>query len=344
MDRITEIKERIRIEALARELGYEPNRAGFIACPFHAEKTASCKLYPETNTFKCYACDTKGDVITFYQKAKGLTTKEAIDELGKRLSLDTTRPQAPGRARYQKPIPAHTPAVKKPPRGVTAAQKEVLTALSWYCQDTEEPITEYLVSRGITPQTQRRFGIFSIREHNRTKYELVTVFSEDRVREAGLLDKNGDLIFKRHPIIFPCWEAGKIVYLQGRRYDENVEPKYINVSGVEASLFNVDVLREKGRVFLCEGAPDTIILAQAGHRAVGILGVGGFKPEHAERFIDREVILVLDNDPAGQAAVKRIAEVLLKVTHRPPKFIALPENVKDINELYREAKSADIQG
>ena len=30
---------------VARHLGYEPNRAGFIKSPFQDERTASCKLY-----------------------------------------------------------------------------------------------------------------------------------------------------------------------------------------------------------------------------------------------------------------------------------------------------------
>jgi hypothetical protein len=44
-----------------------PNHAGFIHCPFHDEKTASCKIFKD-NHFHCFGCGAKGDVIDFVQK------------------------------------------------------------------------------------------------------------------------------------------------------------------------------------------------------------------------------------------------------------------------------------
>lgn len=48
---------------VARHLGYEPNRAGFIKSPFQDERTASCKLYERS--FYDFSANTGGDLIRF---------------------------------------------------------------------------------------------------------------------------------------------------------------------------------------------------------------------------------------------------------------------------------------
>lgn len=58
----------------------QPNRAGFICCPFHREKTASMKIYPRD--FNCFGCGANGDIFTFIMLMDGLTFKEAFKELG----------------------------------------------------------------------------------------------------------------------------------------------------------------------------------------------------------------------------------------------------------------------
>ena len=55
------------------------NRKVKILCPFHAENTASCNLFP-TGGFKCYGCPAKGNTIDFVMKLGG-TFEEALEEL-----------------------------------------------------------------------------------------------------------------------------------------------------------------------------------------------------------------------------------------------------------------------
>lgn len=58
----------------------EPNRSGFIKCPFHKEDTASMRIYAKD--FNCFGCGANGDVFTFVMKMDNLTFKEAFRELG----------------------------------------------------------------------------------------------------------------------------------------------------------------------------------------------------------------------------------------------------------------------
>jgi DNA primase len=60
--------------------GYEPNRAGFICCPFHGEKTASMKIYKDS--FNCFGCGANGDIFTFVELIENCSFKEAYKRLG----------------------------------------------------------------------------------------------------------------------------------------------------------------------------------------------------------------------------------------------------------------------
>jgi DNA primase len=57
------------------------NRKVKIRCPFHAENTPSCNLFP-TGGFKCYGCGAHGNTVDFVMKL-GATFEEALEELNK---------------------------------------------------------------------------------------------------------------------------------------------------------------------------------------------------------------------------------------------------------------------
>ena len=59
--------------------GYQPNKAGFLCCAFHREKTASMKVYEKS--FHCFGCGANGDVITFVQKLINLPFQEALKKI-----------------------------------------------------------------------------------------------------------------------------------------------------------------------------------------------------------------------------------------------------------------------
>ena len=71
----------------------EPNRAGFICCPFHHEKTPSMKLYDRN--FHCFGCGAGGDVIDFVKMLFNLDPLEAVKKLNDdfRLGLPLDRPE-----------------------------------------------------------------------------------------------------------------------------------------------------------------------------------------------------------------------------------------------------------
>lgn len=56
-------------------------------CPFHQEKTPSFMVNPERQTFHCFGCHEKGDVIDFVRKYHNVDFNRALGLLGIRSDL-----------------------------------------------------------------------------------------------------------------------------------------------------------------------------------------------------------------------------------------------------------------
>ena len=75
-----EIKQSVSMHEVVERYGYHPNRAGFISCPFHKEKTASMKIYKDS--FHCFGCGKYGDVLSFVMGMENCDFKTAYKALG----------------------------------------------------------------------------------------------------------------------------------------------------------------------------------------------------------------------------------------------------------------------
>ena len=75
-DAVQTIKDHLTMRDVLLRYGYEPNRAGFVCCPFHSEKTPSMKVFDKD--YHCFGCGENGDVITFVQKLFSLSFQEAL--------------------------------------------------------------------------------------------------------------------------------------------------------------------------------------------------------------------------------------------------------------------------
>ncbi len=85
IDVFDEVKTRVPVPEAAQYYGYSPNRAGFISCPFHHERTPSLKLKPAS--WKCYGCGAGGSVIDFTAKLFDLAPLDAVRRINDDFSL-----------------------------------------------------------------------------------------------------------------------------------------------------------------------------------------------------------------------------------------------------------------
>jgi len=142
---IVEIKRRLSIHTVLKHYGLQPDKNNMLQCPFHADDTASMKIYPQTNTFNCFGCGKNGDGIEFCtlkegNKHKGLL--KATELCGEAQPINN-KPQ------QQKSQPKENPVLSGA-EGLT----EILTKIFTYFQNglnsgvARKP-KEYLQSRNL---------------------------------------------------------------------------------------------------------------------------------------------------------------------------------------------------
>lgn len=79
------IRDNVSAQEIAARYGYQPNRGGYIPCPFHAEKTASLKLHK--SGWYCYGCGKGGSVIDFVMLHESYSFTQAVKAIDENMHL-----------------------------------------------------------------------------------------------------------------------------------------------------------------------------------------------------------------------------------------------------------------
>lgn len=91
MTPIEKVKSYIAIVDVLRIDGIEYKPGKLNKCPFHNDNTPSMKIYPDTNSFYCFGCQTGGDVLKYWMLSKGMGYKDAIKNLLDIFRVDTPK-------------------------------------------------------------------------------------------------------------------------------------------------------------------------------------------------------------------------------------------------------------
>ena len=361
---IDDIKSRISIIELAKSEGLQlkkqSNRVYKTVCCFHSERKASLTFYTDTNTFKCFACQAHGDAINFYAKKHNLENGEAIRELARQQGLinrtqrhtsNTTSDLTALAGRdVLTSLKDHLKGKEGQLKGIQRQRDDIYQALKEFCGELSKDTETYLTSqsRGLTDETIKKFGIFSIKDYKKTKEFLINRFSLERLQEIVLIARGQNrFLFTKHPIIIPVTEDGKIVAIRGRFFFKGFSDpdifvktftygKYQSTAGVADRLFNSDILKtlKKGdRVYLCEGEFDTMIMQQHGFKAVGVLGVSNYNDETIKKLNDFDLVIAFDSDELGRKEALKISNIFYTQTGRGVIREKLPDGIKDMTEL-----------
>lgn len=86
-DIIDRIKESVSCFDFADHIGLKPDRKGFCCCPFHGEKAASLKIYPDGKSWYCFGCCSGGDVISMARKYYKLGFKDTLQQIASDFGL-----------------------------------------------------------------------------------------------------------------------------------------------------------------------------------------------------------------------------------------------------------------
>ena len=334
-DRVLEDLKALDIVQIATDLGRQVNRQNLIHCTFHDEKTPSLKLYPAKATFKCFGCGQHGSTIDLYMST-GISFAEAVKEMKSRY-LGMVEGQSSSPRRLARPVVAKVVAPIRPVEEFSP----IYAALQSFCR--QHPPTEvkrkalaYLIDRAFSMETIRQFGLFVIPDAKATAAFLTSTYERPLLEASGLFSPKGFMFF-RHPIMIPYLNDGRIVNLQGRCIGaptgDGWKYQYLR-ERTPTTMFNGDVLRDlppRSKVYLTEGAFDTMAVAQKGGTAVSINSVTLFQSEWVKLFKGLSVCFILDSDKAGQEAISKIAP-LFRAERIPTYMKSLPTDCKDVNE------------
>uniref|UniRef100_UPI0025DBA208 CHC2 zinc finger domain-containing protein n=1 Tax=uncultured Senegalimassilia sp. TaxID=1714350 RepID=UPI0025DBA208 len=93
---IQKVREASDLGAIMGETGpvKQRGRDFWLCCPFHNEKTPSCKIDPALQLWHCFGCGEGGDVFAFIMKSQDLSFPEAVRYLAERAHIDIADDQA----------------------------------------------------------------------------------------------------------------------------------------------------------------------------------------------------------------------------------------------------------
>ena len=187
-------------------------------CPFHDEKTPSCKINDDLGSYYCFGCGAKGDIFTIYTELYNFSFPEAVKELAQRAGIRIVD-------NFDSNINKKNDKIYK-----------ILEISAKWFQDNlfkSNLCKEYLSKRNLTDETIKYFKLGFSSNSQQTLYQFLKEqdFEDKELLESNVvkLDKNNkirDFFYNR--LIFPITnEYGKIVGFGGRVLD-NSNPKYIN--------------------------------------------------------------------------------------------------------------------
>ncbi len=315
--KIEEILERVDLVGLiSRHVELKKSGREFKGrCPFHQEKTPSFYVVPEKRFYFCHGCRASGDAVSFVQRYLGKTFLDAVKDLAREVGVDLEAAQDPG-ARERQQL-----------KEVTDLAAEHFRALLW--QDEGRAARAYLANRGISEETAHAFGLgWAPNAWSHLADKLTRSGMVDWGVKAGLVQRrpnaDGFYDFFRSRLMVPIRAPeGRPIAFGGRLVGAEDGPKYLNSK--ESRLYNKsetlygldqarDEVRRRKMAVLVEGYFDCIGLHQVGVRHAVALCSTALTPGHLQllrRAEARELILLLDGDQAGLAAVERLAGPLL---------------------------------
>jgi DNA primase len=315
MSVVDEIKERIDgVELISNYVQLQRAGRNFKGlCPFHAEKTPSFVVFPDSGTWHCFgACSEGGDIFTFVMKREGWDFRTALEELARRAGVEL-------RPRTQQ---------EETEDEERARLRELLAAAATYYHNLllkapiSQPARDYVKRRGLRDDTVAAFQLgYALDDwHALESYLNEKQYTRDEMLAAGLLVEREDgrpYDRFRARLMFPiCDVRGRVMGFGARTLDPEGVPKYLNSPQTALfdkgnTLFGLDRaikgIRAAERVVIVEGYMDVLQAHQAGcTNVVAQLGTALTESNlrRLMRYTER-VVLALDPDTAGQAATMR---------------------------------------
>ncbi len=278
-------------------------------CPFHNEKSPSFFVSPERNTYYCFGCGAKGDIISFVQEFEGLDFIGALKVLAQRAGVELGTYSGKERSEKDRLFQA----------------MEMATLYFQQELGKRPDALEYLKKRGLTDVTisSWRIGYAPVEWRAVSTHLKAKGFNAAEIEKIGLAKKSeknpADSYDRfRGRIMFPIFDSsGRTIAFSGRQFEsDGTEAKYIN--SPETPLFQKShvlygfdraklEIRRRDYALLVEGQMDLIMAHQAGFsNAVASSGTALTTEQLTiMKRLSAKLMIAYDGDEAGGAAAAR---------------------------------------
>jgi len=272
-------------------------------CPFHAEKTPSCTIYPDNNSFYCFGCHEGGDVITFIMKKENLTYMEAVRTLAQRCGM-TIPEQNPHDAR----------AALQRDRCYEMNREAAKFYFRNLLSGDDKRGLQFLISHHIQPQTVKKYGLgFAPADgYSLLNYLKQKGCSEQELIFSGLCRKNPFCDFFQNRILFPVLDMrGNVTGFVGMEIDYRppvIQPTE-NYSFQNQNLFSLHLAKDAAseNIILAEDAFNAAAIWQAGFANVIAVPGDTITTHHVKLIAQRTKELIVVSSPcSGQNASQQM--------------------------------------
>lgn len=193
------------------------NRAKvFVPCVFHQEIKPSLQIDLETGMFRCWGCQTYGDIFSFYMKFFNVSFSEAVEILAEEYNVELK-------------VSDEVKEAYRIKKSLYEINEIICNKFQQFLQNNNEAYNYLTKIRGFSPKIIKDFrlgcGVNKLPE-------------KDSLKRLGLLtsNKEGEFYskFRSDRITMPrIDERGNILSFTGRFYTDKEGPKYMHTSDTE---------------------------------------------------------------------------------------------------------------
>ncbi len=285
-------------------------------CPFHQEKTPSCKVDSVSQTWHCFGCGEGGDIISYVRKLDDVDFVDAVRFLARRANIELTESAQATKAHSLK-------ARLKAVCAETASYYHMLLMRS--SDEGAASARAYLSGRDLGGSVPTSWNL----GYAPGRRQLVTHLRSLGYTDKEMIDANvavrgsqgvNDRFFSR--VMFPINDVRGDCIAFGGRVIGKGEPKYLNTGDTpifhkSEVLFALDKAKARmtstGDAIVVEGYTDVIALHESGFtNVVATLGTS-LTRQHIRllsHHAKSRIIYLFDGDEAGQRAADRALQFI----------------------------------
>lgn len=290
-------------------------KGGNAFCPFHDHNNATPSLGINSDAggayFKCFACNTSGDITKFVELKEGVSPIQAAKRVCDHFGIPNTINAKEMTEEEKKAYEAHQALLK--------AENEARMKKEAAERANKEAKLKFRLAK-IAPQLVEN----KLKNYDLIKHQISALFPTPSDNFDAYSRELLGYSFEQKSLAIIIRDADgapvNVKYRQKFAYDANSKQpssqrmpgKWIGESGAHASPFPLNFYNDyKGdKVVICEGEKDALNLMCFDVCALTLGGVTASWEEHKELLRDKHVFIWFDHDEAGyENAIKKFYEL-----------------------------------